>query len=64
MLSFITDFPEIKKEWSKNLAADFVEHGDFTRAAALYSDLVKASTGDAKALAEQNQRRVESFIAR
>jgi len=64
MLSLTTDFPEIKKEWLKNLAAAFVEHGDFTRATALYSELVRASTGDAKALAEQNQRRVESFIAR
>jgi hypothetical protein len=64
MLSLTTGFPEIKKEWLKNLAAAFVEHGDFTRGAALYSELARASTGDSKALAEQNQRRVESFLVR
>lgn len=64
MLLLTTGFPEIKKEWLKNLAAAFVEHGDFARAAALYSELARVSTGDAKALAEQNQRRVESFLVR
>jgi hypothetical protein len=62
LLGSSTDFPEITKEWLKNLASAFVEHGDFIRASALYFELVKVSRGEAKALAQENQRRVVSFI--